>query len=1125
MRGKNRIMTYIRSFFIIMILSVQLIAPARGSSERFNWMDTNISALGGLYGCIEVPQFASVHQGSQLLDLDQTGQWVSTGIRVDNGKLLQFEWSTKAVVPRPDKYKVMYRIDPRFSMPQVFIQKFDFATGRFISDFHQFKGGQLISYQGTPEMTFEQRIIDYTDYFKFNGRSKIPVKINDVINVTLDNSGSFFGSTSEFNTEQGIGADLLLIYSATTQPTNSIFYSNARQFCNHAIGPASANYVTNCLAFPDLYWDAGINWSTFLGKINNSDVSQTELANLPSCPDAANGMDNDPICNYDMGRGMIFSVGGTTIKSETEKFLRSPFTTKEFYYHKSDVDGDLEFKSPWDIASMYNGSDQLMENWRSLPITPDYDAFNAYMTLVKPGLSMNFLYMGRYLMDIEIGNSIVGASAENLESVEVEYYISETAIPNSGTSGTSVGREYRGNANATGYLWLRVVNPNPELTGKIQVKTANYTGTTWVSGVIYYELVKPLRDRFNELSEVIYRKLIGNPAVQNIAKTMLVIYIILYGLTFLAGATQITTTDIVIRVLKIGLIIALFSDTSWTFFNDNLFNVFIEGTEYLMNATVGTTSTAGNIFGFIDPVVEKYINERVWQLLLIQLLQFHNGLTIFALMTIYSILIFAKAVLQIVIGYCLAFLSLAVMISLAPFFITFVLFERTKSMFDNWLSTMFGYMMQPTILLIFILLIDQVLGEVVLKTIVRACWGTLTPIVIGMDLNHMSIPISFSFQIPFLSEIPFFVPDVKGVGSMQDFFFDPGTFSMLITSSFLFLALCRLADGLAEYVGVLVPMLTQTAPARQDGKQQSSANPINDITNDLGSVTKPVTGAFKSIGSAAVGAGVGAVRSGNRAVLKGVFGGVKLAKSKLLDQKISDKNSSEGTGGEINYSKVAKTDNSSDPLKMESRSWGKSNLETGGGKTSVSGLTPKSTGFKDVTNEKTDTKSKLEKLKTEDIKSNNKSEDGVSRQGVRKYESDAQISSKKGGSLDNQTNIENQDIGAHSKDARVNPMSEGNQENVPRQDFTQPKSEDKSGDSSGGFDNSSHSNGSDSSTITRNDLERSTNTENDQGKLQKDDSQEKQISSEDTKEPDVSPKKEDAKIERKSSAKLKGDDE
>ena len=112
-------------------------------------------------------------------------------------------------------------------------------------------------------------------------------------------------------------------------------------------------------------------------------------------------------------------------------------------------------------------------------------------------------------------------------------------------------------------------------------------------------IVKPLRDKFNELSEVIYRKLISNAALQNIARLMLVLYIIIYGLMFLAGATQNYSYRYCYESLKNWcVVLALFSETSWTFFSRNLFNVFIDGTEYLMTTVIGTTSSAGKYFWF-----------------------------------------------------------------------------------------------------------------------------------------------------------------------------------------------------------------------------------------------------------------------------------------------------------------------------------------------------------------------------------------------------------------------------------------------------------------------------------------------------------------------------------------------
>ncbi len=1038
-------MKFIRSIFIAILLLVQFSAPAMANDDRYGWMDSGMNALKGLFGCIEVPVFAGMHQASHSLALDNSGNWVSTGVRVEDGKLLQIEWLTKGVLPRPAKYRVLYRIDPRFSVPQIFIQKYDFSTKKYVSDFHEFKGGQLLRYQDVAEMTFEQRIIDYNEYFNFNGRDKISVKKDDVINITMDTTGKFFSSDSQMDRELfGIGTELLSIYTTTSVPDNHIFYSSAVAFCNTVIGISHPSYSTYCQTFFEKYSDLSVDWGSYIGKINSTAVSPTEWQIMEICPDASNGMDNDPSCKYNFGRGMILSVGGTEIKSETQKFIHSPFTGKDFFYHKSDTTGDLEFKSPWSIGGMYNTDVQLMSEWGALPSVDDYNTFYGHMNSLKPTLNMNFLYMGRYLMEIEVGNAAEAVSADDLRALQVEYYISDTAIPGSGTSGTSIEQDFRGNANTSGYLWLRVINPNQEITGTIQVKTANYTGTTWFSDIVYNHIVKPLRDKFNELSEVIYRKLISNAALQNIARLMLVIYIIIYGLMFLAGATQITVTDIVMRVLKIGVVLALFSETSWTFFSRNLFNVFIDGTEYLMTTVIGATSSTGNIFGFIDPVIEKYTNGNMWALLFIQLLQIHNGLTFFAIMTIYAILIFFRAVLQVIVGYCLAFLGLAVMISIAPFFIILILFERTKSMFDNWISTMFSQMIQPTILLIFFLLIDQIMGEVITRTIVRACWDILIPIKIGLDLNHMSIPISFSFTLPFLPGIPFYVPEVRGIGTMTDFFFAPGTFAMLASSSFLFFALCKLADGLIDYVTLVVQYLTNVLAARQDGKLQSGMNPIKDITSDMGKLASPITGAAKGVG--------------------------KFAKEKLIDQKLS-RRATKSDGGNIDYGSAKRTQ-SEDPTKANKTDTGakKSGVGKGGDTGAKKGITkfgskkPKSIGKEGLNKTRTDgSKSKGPKTGIKEdasdqvLSSKKKPTIGAHRKSTTENTSTAQNEASKGGGLGAKSTTGGTTTESSSTINQTDVSGSGSS-GFQRQDFTQTDHTSGSGSDTttgGGFDSSS----------------------------------------------------------------------
>jgi len=869
-------MKLIRLILVLIIWSVHSNACATDDDSRFGWMNATFDTITSIIpACLEVPQFSSIHQTSASLDLDNSGKWIPAGTHVSEGKLLQIEWSTKGVLPRPSKYKVLYRVDPRFEEPQVFIQKYDYDQNKYISDFHHYKAGVLLRYQDVPEMTFQDRVKDYVDYFKFRGRLKIPVKKDDVINITLDSTGSYFGSKSEMNAELGSLDSLVVAYTQSAIPDNRIIYSNAQQFCTDGIKTTRPiEYAANC-GTPWVYWDLGTNTKIMEGRVDNV-AFDVNKPSLESCSQSANGKDNNPLCYYDKGRGMKFAVGGTTIKEVTEKFVNSSFTGKDFFYHKSDIDGDLEFNTSWLISGMVQGYSQFMKDWSAIL---GYTEFLSNLNTVKPDQFMNFLHFGRYLMDIEIGNALATVSKADLDAIKVEYLVLENGVPNDSDSGTSAERTFRGNAGSNGFLWVRVVRPNDNLTGVVQVKIANYTGDTWFSDLVYGKLVKPLREKFNELSMIIYHKLITNATFQGIARAMLVLYIIIYGLVFLAGATQITVTDIVTRVLKIGVVLALFSETSWTFFSQNLFNVFIDGSDSLMTAVVGVTSQAGNVFGFIDPIFDKYTNGRIWGLLFIQLLQIHTGMTFFAIITIYAILIYFRAILEVIVSYCLAFLGLAVMVSLAPFFIVLILFERTKSMFDNWLSVMFSYMIQPTILLIFFLLIDQIMGDHIARTVVRACWDILIPIKIGVDLNSMGIPLSFSFTLPFLPGIPFYVPQLEVISNVTDFFSKGGTLSVLATSSLLFYALSKLAAGLVDYVTLVVQYLTNVIAARQDGKLQQGMNPIKDITGDINKLASPITSIPSKIG--------------------------RSLKEKFIDQKISHRGGK--SGGEVDYEKFART--------------------------------------------------------------------------------------------------------------------------------------------------------------------------------------------------------------------------
>jgi type IV secretion system protein VirB6 len=190
------------------------------------------------------------------------------------------------------------------------------------------------------------------------------------------------------------------------------------------------------------------------------------------------------------------------------------------------------------------------------------------------------------------------------------------------------------------------------------------------------------------------------------------------------------------------------------------------------------------------------------------------------------------------------------------------------------------------VLLVFFLLIDQLMGEYITGVVVKACWGVLIPLKISIDLHNIGIPSSFPFSLPFLSGIPFYIPVVSDIGSIDDFFNAKGTFVRVATSGFIFFIYCKLSAGLIDYITIITNSLTGVTPARQEGELQDvkSANPVHNIMGDIQKVTSPVTSVPRKVAS--------------------------FAKEKFIDQKITHRE--KGKVDDPDYSGIKKSSSSGD---------------------------------------------------------------------------------------------------------------------------------------------------------------------------------------------------------------------
>ncbi|WP_375327075.1 type IV secretion system protein [Candidatus Tisiphia endosymbiont of Nemotelus uliginosus] len=834
---------YSQWFLYSCIIIVTLLHPYSTKAvdkDKMEWMQNDINELNERYkNALPVPDTldSGMKEGNALLDLTQSN-WIATNQQVEANKAIKFDWDTSgATTVNSNKYKVLYRIDPRFKEPQIFIKRFNPQTNKYEATDYP-----ALTTTG-PDKDYPYLALalmpQYVEYFTSKS-PKILIKPGDVINITLTDADDFFVVDADPNilaSELDSSPIALSMLYTNSNLINKIIYSSAKEVCDF-LDPRRTSLCQTTTDGKALIKDN--DRMGLVGKPLGDTLTNSLLSLISSCPEGRNDKDNSPACYYDQGRGMNIRVNDTIIKSQAESFAYSTKLNKYFLYYKSNTTGNLNFTTDWHIAQgMFDTTTStFMQDWGApASIAKLHGRFKS------KDLGAHYLHFGRYIMKVEVGNGEKGElTAKQQQNIHVKYVIvgAGEATPTASTPGITIDQNASIDAQNSGYLWLKVENPNPEVSGVVNVKYAAYTGSTWFSDIVFTKIVSPIITKFHQITKDFYTKLARNPSLVRISKLALILYVSIYALSFLAGVVKITAKDLLIRLFKITLIVTLVQENSWEFFNTYLFSIFTDGTYYIAKNVVGITSNNANIFGFIDPIFARYTNGQFWLLLFIELLQINNGFTIIALMVIYSLTLYFRAILEVIVSYVVAYVGISVMISLAPFFFILLLFEKTKTIFDNWISTLFSYVVQPSILLIFFLLIDQIISEQLLKTVVSADWGILIPIRIGLDLHYLGIPFETpSFEIPFFPGIPFFIPNPIPLTTLENFRSNTGTFLVIFSSALLFYSFCLMSKGLVHYITIVAAQLTNVIPAKREGKRQEPDTPASSIVDDItGGVTK-----------------------------------------------------------------------------------------------------------------------------------------------------------------------------------------------------------------------------------------------------------------------------------------------
>jgi len=425
-----------------------------------------------------------------------------------------------------------------------------------------------------------------------------------------------------------------------------------------------------------------------------------------------------------------------------------------FELHDGSVGGGFFFdagtKTPDQISRAWHGFDQSQYSIAGPMPSPDrkelYVRFNDHINFADNEAANSVDATNNVIFHIEYLNNCPGRRGEFL-------HLAIGDDPNSPLelidldAVAATGGTYENNVVGNGTIWLKVID-NGAINwakgagfGDGDYSPASNTGSYTVhltltldsSGFtdVINSMIDPVKEllqgdvdattglREGGLTRDVYESLTTDSGFIYYIRMLLVLAVIFFAFNYMLGLSNITQKELFEFIIKLMVVATLITDGNWTFFYENLFSVFIEGTEDLieivsgrfMEATVDSRGAVGGdahalvadpsgqtfTFDFLNATMQRYFSTdaaiRIEALMFSSILGF-----ILAILIYVGIILFVIALLKAVILYILSVIMVSLLLFLAPLFISFLLFGWTRIMFNNWIKNLISYAIQPVLL-------------------------------------------------------------------------------------------------------------------------------------------------------------------------------------------------------------------------------------------------------------------------------------------------------------------------------------------------------------------------------------------------------------------------------------------
>ncbi len=245
-------------------------------------------------------------------------------------------------------------------------------------------------------------------------------------------------------------------------------------------------------------------------------------------------------------------------------------------------------------------------------------------------------------------------------------------------------------------------------------KADNYGLLEFLVALVENSLLgKPNSDgvRKNGIIEYMYKSIVQDSGFVTIVNVVLCLYVTFFGFAVLMGTVEISRKEMMMRLLKIGVVVMFTNFSGWNLYNDIVVKFFYDSMNYvigifsdlsdrslnsgdstlILNARMDRAASNSNAtrFSFIDSVITMLLSEsataKIFGLFFVNLFGFAYIVIIYAL-----ILFFIYVMLTATLVYVINLIKIIFVLCLGPVFMCFMLFNQTSSMFKNWIGFLGG---------------------------------------------------------------------------------------------------------------------------------------------------------------------------------------------------------------------------------------------------------------------------------------------------------------------------------------------------------------------------------------------------------------------------------------------------